>query len=101
MNVKVEALHVGMNVRQIQYGIGVVKTFTAGDGNHTVVPAIIEIEPPDHMATFTGLEVSLQHLIEQIVHSTIGGFGIKKPDSNFEKCGLRHHGVKAGCFFSK
>jgi hypothetical protein len=98
---KIEALHVGMKVRHIQYGIGVVKSiseFTADVkfdvGTHKLDPETSGIEPADPMATFTGLEVPLQHLIEQIVLSTVEGLGIEKPDSIVEKLGLRWHGGK-------
>lgn len=98
---KIEALHVGMSVRHIQYGIGVVRSISEfiaeiefPVGMHKVDPATSGIEPAEARVAFSGLEMPLQQLIDQIARSVVDEMGVEKPDAIVEKLGARWHGGK-------
>ncbi|MHB8520668.1 MAG: hypothetical protein ACYDH9_07905 [Limisphaerales bacterium] len=97
---KLEALHVGQTVRHPQYGVGVVHTITEHaaeirfeDGTRrTVAPEPSGLQPAEPQVAFSGLEVPLAHLIDQVVAKTIAGLGLEKPDAVVEELGVRWHG---------
>jgi hypothetical protein len=99
---KIEALHVGMNVRHPQYGIGVVKTISEAtaeihfiDGKRAVAPEPAGLEPAEPQANVSGLSVPLKLFVEQTVGAAIDKLGLEKPDGVIEQLGLRWHGGKA------
>lgn len=98
---KIEALHIGMNVRHIQYGIGVVRSISefAADiefpvGTHKVDPETSGLEPAEARASFSGLEMPLHQLIHQVAQGIVDAMGIETSDSVVEKLGMRWHGGK-------
>jgi hypothetical protein len=95
---KIEALHVGMNVRHPQYGLGVVKTISEvtaeiqfNDGKRTVAPEAAGLTAAEPQMAASGLEMPLKRFVEQTLASAIEKLGLEKPDSIVEKLGLRWH----------
>jgi hypothetical protein len=84
---KLEALHIGMNVRHPQYGLGVVKTISEttadiqfNDGRRTIAPEPSGLEPAEAQASVRGLELPLAQFIQQTVDATVQRLGLEKPD---------------------
>lgn len=99
---KIETLHIGMNVRHPQYGIGVVKTISEStaeiqfvDGKRTIAPEPAGVEPAEPQANVSSLSVPLKQFIEQTLDSALGKLGLEKPDAEVGKLGARWHGGKA------
>lgn len=98
---KLEALHIGMNVRHPQYGLGTVKTISEttaeiqfNDGRRQVAPEPSGLEPADAQANVTGLAMPLKQFIDETVATAIAKLGLEKPDAVVEKLGIRWHGGK-------
>jgi hypothetical protein len=98
---KIESLHVGMNVRHPQYGVGVVKTISEitaeilfADGKRAVAPEAAGLEPAEPQTAVSGLNLPLKQFIEQIVDAAVVRLGLEKPESVIEKLGVRWHGGK-------
>jgi len=95
---KIEALHVGMNVRHPQYGNGTVKTISEStaevlfsDGKRTVAPEAAGLEPAEATATLSGLSLPLAQFVEQTLEAAVTKLGLEKPDSATGKLGTRWH----------
>ena len=98
---KIEALHIGMNVRHPQYGLGVVKTISEitadiqfNDGKRTIAPEAAGLEMAEPQVATSGLSVPLKQFIEETLGVAIEKLGLAKPDSVIEQLGLRWHGGK-------
>src|SRR6185312_8257908 len=98
---KLEALHIGMNVRHPQYGLGVVKTISEttaeiqfNDGKRVVAPEAAELQPAEPQLAASGLEIPLKQFVHETVATVIEKLGLEKPDSVVEKLGIRWHGGK-------
>ena len=98
---KIEALHIGMNVRHPQYGLGVVKTTSEttaeiqfNDGKRAVEPNAAGLEPAEPQMAANGLEMPLKQFIEQTLAVAVAKLGLEKPDSVVEELGVRWHGGK-------
>ena len=98
---KIESLHVGMEVRHPQYGVGVVKTISEitaeilfADGKRAVAPEAAGLEPAEPQIAVSGLNLPLKQLIEQTVDAAVVRLGLEKPDAVIEKLGIRWHGGK-------
>lgn len=98
---KIELLHVGMNVRHPQYGVGTVKTISETtaeilftDGKRAVAPESAGVEPAEPQAAVTGLDLPLKQFVEQTVEVAVKKLGLEKPESLVEQLGLRWHNGK-------
>ena len=98
---KIEALHIGMNVRHPQYGLGTVKTISEitadilfTDGKRTVEPNAAGLEPAEPQMAANGLNMPLKQFIEQTLDAAVAKLGLEKPDSVVEQLGVRWHGGK-------
>ena len=98
---KIEALHIGMQIRHPQYGVGVVKAISEttaeiqfNDGRRPVAPEQSGLEPAEPSAAVGGLEVPLEQFVEQTVDATVQRLGLEKPDAVVEKLGVRWHNGK-------
>jgi hypothetical protein len=97
----IEALHIGMNVRHPQYGLGVVKTISEvtadiqfNDGKRTVAPEAAGLEAAEPQMAARGLNLPLKQFVEETLAAAVQKLGLEKPDSVVEKLGLRWHGGK-------
>ncbi|MDB6110605.1 MAG: hypothetical protein JWR69_2355 [Pedosphaera sp.] len=95
---KIEALHIGMQVRHPQYGLGTVKTISEhtadilfGEGKRTIAPSTSGLEPAEAQAALTGLEMPLTQIIDQTVSAAIRELGLENPDSEVRQLGVRWH----------
>jgi hypothetical protein len=95
---KIESLHLGMNVRHPQYGVGTVKTISEttadilfGDGKRTVAPESAGLEPAEPQAALSGLNLPLKQFLEQTFEAAVKKLGLEKPDSVVEKLAIRWH----------
>jgi hypothetical protein len=99
---KIEALHVGMQVRHPQYGEGTVKTISEqtaeirfNDGVRTVAPEAAELQPAEPQADITGLNTPLKVFVAEVARATIESLGIERPDTAvIQELGVRWHGGK-------
>jgi hypothetical protein len=98
---KIESLHIGMNVRHPQYGVGVVKTISEitaeilfADSKRAVAPEAAGLEPAEPQTAVSGLNLPLKQFIEQTVDAAVVRLGLEKPDAVIEKLGVRWHGGK-------
>src|SRR5277367_5141657 len=99
---KIETLHIGMNVRHPQYGLGTVKTISEitadilfTDGMRTVEPNAAGLEPAEPQIAVSGLSLPLKQFVEQTLEAAVAKLGLEKPDSVVEQLGLRWHGGTA------
>jgi hypothetical protein len=98
---KIDSLHIGMNVRHPQYGLGTVRTISEvtaeiqfNDGKRTIEPNAAGLEPAEPQIAVSGLSVPLKQFIEQTLGAAVAKLGLEKPDSVVEQLGLRWHGGK-------
>ncbi len=95
---KIEALHIGMQVEHPHYGVGVVKGLSEKaaevlfpEGMRSVSPEGSHLQPADPVATLSGREISLWQFVEQTVRALITEIGFEKPDSVVEQLASRWH----------
>jgi hypothetical protein len=95
---KIQALHIGMNVRHPQYGTGTVKTISETtadvlftDGRRPVSPEAAGLEPAEAQVAVSGLAVPLAQFIEQTLERAISQLGLTPPEDVAQKLGLRWH----------
>ncbi len=95
---KIEALHINMQVRHPQYGVGTVKRIlehTAdiqfNEGVRTVEPVASGLEPAESHAAITGLDIPLKQLIDQVLSASLDKIGLEKPDTVVNELGPRWH----------
>ena len=95
---KIQALHVGMEVRHPQYGLGTVKTISEAaadilfsDGKHTVAPEAAGLELAEPQATVTGLSLPLKQFVTETVEAVSAKLGLEKPSDFIAKLGVRWH----------
>jgi superoxide dismutase len=98
---KIEALHIGQNVRHPQYGLGVVKSISEttaeilfNDGKRTVAPEAAGLQAAEPQISASGLEMSLKQFVEQTLAAAIEKLGLEKPDSVVDQLGLRWNAGK-------
>lgn len=95
---KIQALHVGMQVRHPQYGLGTVKSIGEAaaeilfaDGKHTIAPEAAGLEAAEPQANVTGLNLPLAQFIAQTVEAVSSKLGLDKPSDSIPKLGARWH----------
>ena len=93
---KIESLHIGLQVRHPQYGLGTVKAINEqtadiqfDDGRKTVAPELTELQPVTASATLTGLELPLAQLIAQTAAAVVRELGLEKPEQVVDQLGAR------------
>ena len=98
---KLEALHIGMNVQHPQYGLGLVRSISEVtaeiqfiDGNRSVEPNAAGLEPAEPQVAVSGLAVPLIQFVEETLAAAVTKLGLEKPDSVVSQLGLRWHGGK-------
>ncbi|HMJ90299.1 MAG TPA: hypothetical protein VK530_10805 [Candidatus Acidoferrum sp.] len=98
---KLEALHVGMQVRHPQYGSGIVKTISEqtaeirfDEGMRTVSPEPAGLQPAEAQIEVTGLSQPLKIFIQETVSAAIDAFGYERPDAVVDGLAARWHNGK-------
>jgi hypothetical protein len=91
MALKIDNLHIGMNVRHPRYGIGVVKALTEhtadisfDDAPRTLDPASAELESAESTANLRDLEMPLTSLIRETAHTVVEELGLERRDTIVE-----------------
>jgi hypothetical protein len=91
MALKIDNLHIGMNVRHPRYGIGVVKALTEhtadisfDDAPRTLDPASAELESAESTANLRDLEMPLTSLIRETAHTVVEELGLERRDAIVE-----------------
>ena len=94
----IEMLHIGMNVRHPQYGLGVVKSLTGqtaeiefDDVQRTIAPASSDLQPAEPIATLSELEMPLAKLISDTAHAVVQALGLEQQDVLVEGLATRWH----------
>ncbi len=95
---KIESLHLGMQVRHPQYGLGTVKSInpTAAeieftDGTRLLAPEPAGLEPAEARAHLSGLSLPLKDLIAETSTATVRALGLERPESVDAQLGARWH----------
>lgn len=96
---KVEELHIGMQVKHPQHGLGTVKALTEvsasiqfNDALREVSPGLSDLMPAEATASVRGLEKPLRQFVTELVEETIGRLGVSKPDEVVAELGQRWRG---------
>jgi hypothetical protein len=81
----IQSLHIGMEVRHPQYGVGVVKALTEltadisfNDARRTIAPASSELTPAEPTAGVSELQVPLSNFIRETAHAVVEALGLEK-----------------------
>jgi len=95
---KVEALHIGQQIRHSQYGIGVVKTLTESsadiqfsDLKRTISPQTSDIQPAEPNASISGLEMPLEQFLKTTIETVLDRLGYENPNAVIDQLGPRWH----------
>jgi hypothetical protein len=88
---KIQALHIGMEVKHPKYADGIVKAISEqtadirfNDALRTIDPEKSELEPAEAQAAITALELPLNQFVEQTVHAVIKELGLERPETIVE-----------------
>jgi hypothetical protein len=94
--VNIETLHIGMQVRHPQYGVGTVRSLTEhtaeiafDDAPRTVAPASSGLEPAETTATVSELKIPLANLIRDTALAVVEALGLEQKDAVVEGLATR------------
>src|SRR5689334_21090399 len=97
----IESIHVGMQVRHPEYGVGRVELVQKetvdvrfDSGLRTLAPKLSGLTPAEPTAAVAGLDMPLAQLIEQVVGRTVDALGLEKPGKDIDGLCARWHGGK-------
>lgn len=98
---KIEEMHIGMEVRHPHYGSGTVKALDEksakiefSDATREVSPSLSELVPVEATASLRGIDRPLKDLVAEIVESTVDRLGLTTPGDIVEQLGTRWSGGK-------
>jgi hypothetical protein len=98
---KIQSVHIGMQVKHPQYGVGLVRGIAEhtvdvvfDDGKRIVDPEASGLEAAEAQVTVSGLERPLGPFIQEIINGTVSALGFEKPDAVVPELGVRWHGGK-------
>jgi hypothetical protein len=98
---KIQSIHIGMQVKHPQYGVGVIRGIAEhtvdvvfDDGKRIVDPEAAGLEAAETQVSVTGLERPLAPFIQEIVDRTVDALGLEKPDATVPELGARWHNGK-------
>src|SRR5256886_12511723 len=88
MSMPIQSLHIGMQVRHPQYGVGVVKALTEltadisfDDARRTIVPTSSELTSAEPTAAVSELQVPLSNFIRETAHAVVEAPGLEQDDT--------------------
>src|SRR5213595_2335471 len=86
MSMLIQSLHIGMEVRHPQYGVGVVKALSEltadisfDDARRTIAPASSELTPAEPTAAVSELQV--RNFIRETAHAVVEALGLEKDET--------------------
>jgi hypothetical protein len=95
---KIEALHVGMQVKHPKYGMGQVKSISEHtaeiefpDERRALSPEASGIESAQAQAAVSGLEIPLKQFVEEVAGNLLNQLGIEQPHAVVDQLGPRWH----------
>jgi hypothetical protein len=95
---KIQALHIGQNVRHPQYGVGIVKSISEStaeihfaEGNHTVAPEPAGLEPAEPQMEASGVNMPLRQFVAETVEATLAKLGLEKAEASPQALAARWH----------
>lgn len=98
-HVKTASLHIGLQVRHPEHGLGTVKAISETsaeivftDGRRTVHPETSDLQPAEPQAAISGLIQPLQTLIKDTVEATLHRLGIEKPGEEVHELARKWNG---------
>jgi hypothetical protein len=98
---KIQSIHIGMQVKHPQYGAGVVKGIAEhtvdvvfDEGKRIIDPDGSGLEAAEAQVSVSGLERALEPFVEDIVQRTVAAMGLEKPDTIIKELGARWQGGK-------
>ena len=84
----IQSLHIGMEVRHPQHGVGVVKALTEltaeiafDDARRTIAPASSELTPAEPTAAVSELQVPLSNFIHETAHAVVEALGLENDET--------------------
>jgi hypothetical protein len=96
---KLESLHVGMQVRHPQYGLGTVKSISEhaaqirfNDELKSVEPQTSGLEPAEAQVNVSGLSQPLTTVVTQLIEQVAERLGWERPDAVVDELAARWHG---------
>ena len=96
---KIEEMHIGMEVRHPQYGSGKVKALDESrakvefsDATRDVAPGLSELVPIEATAALRGVDMPLKEFIADVVESAVDRLGLSRPEDVVEQLGSRWSG---------
>lgn len=98
---KIEEMHIGMQVNHPQHGLGTVKGLTEhsasiqfNDALRDVAPGLSDLAPAEATACVRGLDRPLRQFVTELIEETIGKLGLARPDEVVNQLGARWRGGK-------
>ncbi|HTS18990.1 MAG TPA: hypothetical protein VMP11_15560 [Verrucomicrobiae bacterium] len=95
---KTSELHVGMQVRHPQHGMGVVKSITENtadirfnDATRTIAPETSDLVADEARVTVGGRDVPLAQFIEKTTRTVLNELGVELPGETIDQLGSRWH----------
>src|SRR5690349_7557049 len=93
---KIQSIHIGMQVKHPQYGVGVIRGIAEhtvdvvfDDGKRIVDPEAAGLEAAEPQVAVTGLERPLAPFIQEIIDNTVNALGLERPDASAPELGSR------------
>ena len=98
---KIQSIHVGMQVKHPQYGNGIVRGIAEhtvdvvfDDGKRIIDPEAAGLEAAEAQVSVSGLDRPLVPFIDEIISRTVDALGLEKPDASVPELGARWHNGK-------
>jgi hypothetical protein len=98
---KIQSVHIGMQVKHPQYGLGLVKGIAEhtvdvvfDDGKRIIDPEAAGLEAAETQVAVSGLERPLVPFVQEIVNQTVAALGLETPNAVIPELGLRWQGGK-------
>ena len=98
---KIQSIHIGMQVKHPQYGNGIVRGIAEhtvdvvfDDGKRIIDPEAAGLEAAEAQVSVSGLDRPFVPFIDEIISRTVDALGFEKPDASVPELGARWHNGK-------